>query len=161
MCLYIIRYMGETMISINEVMTADHKLCDDLYVSAESFVSKNDWDQANSAAKNFINCLLFHFQHEEEVLFPEFEEISGMRHGPTEMMRHEHNEMKSLITELEKSLESKNQDRYLGLSETLLIYMQQHNMKEEQILYPMIDNDCAENSEQLTKAIRDKSNRAA
>ncbi|MCW9048456.1 MAG: hemerythrin domain-containing protein [Gammaproteobacteria bacterium] len=145
------------MISISDVMTADHKLCDDFYASAELYVSKNDWDQANSATKEFINCMLFHFQHEEEVLFPEFEEVSGMRHGPTEMMRHEHEQMKSLITELEKALQSKNQDRYLGLSETLLIYMQQHNMKEEQILYPMIDRDCAENSEQLTKAIRDKS----
>ncbi|MCW8935655.1 MAG: hemerythrin domain-containing protein [Gammaproteobacteria bacterium] len=145
------------MISISDVMTADHKLCDDFYASAELYVSKNDWDQANSAAKEFINCMLFHFQHEEEVLFPEFEEVSGMRHGPTEMMRHEHEQMRSLMTELEKALESKNQDRYLGLSETLLIYMQQHNMKEEQILYPMIDRDCAENSEQLTNAIRDKS----
>jgi len=149
------------MISISDVMTADHKLCDDLYVSAESYVSKNEWNQANSAAKEFIKCLLFHFQHEEEILFPEFEKISGMRHGPTEMMRYEHDQMKSLIIELKKSLESKNQDRYLGLSETLLIYMQQHNIKEEQILYPMIDSDCAENSEQLTRAIRDKSNCAA
>lgn len=149
------------MISISDVMTADHKLCDELYVSAELYVSKNDWDQASCTARKFINCLLFHFQHEEEILFPEFEKKSGMRHGPTEMMRHEHEQMKSLIVELEKSLESKNQERYLGLSETLLIYMQQHNMKEEQILYPMIDNDCAENSEQLTKAIRDKSNCAA
>ena len=146
------------MISISDVMTADHKLCDDLYVNAELYVSKNDWDQANNTARKFINCLLFHFQHEEETLFPEFERISGMRHGPTEMMRHEHDQMRSLIVELEKSLESKNQERYLGLSETLLIYMQQHNMKEEQILYPMIEKECNENSEQLTKAIRDKSN---
>lgn len=149
--------MEETKISIRDVMTADHKSCDELFASAELSVSKKDWNQATIVANEFVACLLFHFQHEEETLFPEFEEISGMRHGPTEMMRQEHEQMKSLVAELEKSLESKNMDRYLGLSETLLIYMQQHNMKEEQILYPMIDRDCAENSTQLTQAIRDKS----
>ena len=152
--------MEESTISIRDVMTADHKLCDELFVNAELYVSKKDWAQANTAANEFIACLLYHFKHEEEILFPEFEEISGMRHGPTEMMRHEHEQMKSLVTELEKSLDNKNMDRYMGLSETLLIYMQQHNMKEEQILYPMIDSDCAENSKYLTQSIRDKNSLA-
>ncbi len=30
--------------------------------------------------------------------------------------------------------------RFLDLSETLMVLIQQHNMKEEQILYPMADN---------------------
>jgi iron-sulfur cluster repair protein YtfE (RIC family) len=30
-------------------------------------------------------------------------------------------------------------DRYLGLSETLNMLMQQHNLKEENMLYPMSD----------------------
>jgi len=152
--------MEEEKISIRDVMTADHKLCDELFANAELYVSKNDWNQASIVANEFVACLLYHFKHEEEILFPEFEEKSGMRNGPTEMMRQEHEQMKSLVSELEKSLESKNMDRYMGLSETLLIYMQQHNMKEEQILYPMIDDNCAENSKQLTQSIRDKNSLA-
>ncbi|MFK5913076.1 MAG: hemerythrin domain-containing protein [Woeseiaceae bacterium] len=149
------------MISIRDVMTTDHKRCDALYAKAELYVSKNDWETAHVIASDFIESLLSHFTHEEDILFPAFEDATGMRHGPTEMMRHEHEQMRALITELGKALEDKNGDRYLGLSETLLIYMQQHNMKEEQILYPMIDTDCADKAEELTKDIIDKTNHAA
>ncbi|MFK5948045.1 MAG: hemerythrin domain-containing protein [Methylococcales bacterium] len=149
------------MISIQDVMTADHKRCDALYAKAELYASNNDWDNAQVFASNFIDSLLSHFQHEENILFPAFEEVSGMRHGPTEMMRHEHEQMRALLVELEKALENKNRERYIGLSETLLIYMQQHNMKEEQILYPMIDSDCTDMAEELTKDISSKADHAA
>ncbi len=141
------------MVSIQRVMTADHKKCDELFISAEQFVANNNWDAAQQQAEQFIRHLLAHFQHEENILFPAFEETTGMRNGPTQMMRHEHDQMKSLVVELELALKSKNQDRYLGLSESLMIFMQQHNMKEEQILYPMIDEDCADRAEELTRDI--------
>ena len=141
------------MISIQQVMTADHKKCDELYVIAEQSVANNDWDIAQQQVSDFAENLLAHFQHEENILFPAFEDVTGMRHGPTEMMRHEHDQMKLLVAELKTALENKNQDRYLGVSETLMIFMQQHNMKEEQILYPMIDSDCADRAEELTEAI--------
>lgn len=149
------------MISIQQVMTADHKKCDKLYVEAEASVANNNWDAAEQQASEFIENLLAHFNHEEHILFPAFEDATGMRHGPTEMMRHEHDQIKLLLVELETSLKDKNQDRYLGLSETLMIFMQQHNMKEEQILYPMIDSDCADRAEELTKDILSNNNCAA
>ena len=37
-----------------------------------------------------------------------------------------------------------NTEDYLGQAETLLIMMQQHNMKEENILYPMCDQHLTE-----------------
>ncbi len=149
------------MISIKDVMTSDHKRCDELFAQAEMYISEDNWQQAEKVAADFIESLLAHFSHEEEILFPAFEEVSGMRHGPTEMMCHEHEQMRAFAIELKVALENKNQDRYLGLSETLLIYMQQHNMKEEQILYTMIDSDCADMADELTKVIRDKQNTEA
>lgn len=149
------------MISIRDVMTTDHKRCDALYAKAELYVSNNDWENAQIYVSDFIESLLSHFTHEEDTLFPAFEDATGMRHGPTEMMRHEHEQMRALVTELGKALEGKNRDRYIGLSETLLIYMQQHNMKEEQMLYPMIETDCADRAEELTRDITSKTNHAA
>ncbi len=149
------------MISIRKVMATDHKRCDELYAKAELCVSNDDWESAQKHVKDFVENILFHFHQEEDVLFPSFEEITGMRHGPTEMMRHEHEQMRALITELEKTFENKNKDRYLGLSETLLIYMQQHNMKEEQMLYPMIDEKCADRAEELINGISCKINNMA
>jgi len=34
-------------------------------------------------------------------------------------------------------------EQYSGLAETLLLMLQQHNLKEEQILYPMMDQALA------------------
>lgn len=141
------------MISIKSVMTDDHKKCDEIFSNAELQASKNEWEKAQLLLRKFSDHILFHFDHEEKVLFAEFENMTGMKHGPTSMMRHEHEQMRELLNEMEQAVNARNQDRYLGLSETLLIFMQQHNIKEEQILYPMIDQECANKVEELTRNI--------
>jgi len=40
-------------------------------------------------------------------------------------------------------------DDYAGTAETLLIIMQQHNVKEENVLYPMCDQRLADQLEAL------------
>ena len=42
-------------------------------------------------------------------------------------------------------MEQNNRDDYLGIADTLLILMQQHNMKEEQMLYNMMDQHLTDN----------------
>ena len=149
------------MDSIQQVMSHDRKRCDTLFAEAALCASKDKWDETLELANKFADAILFHFQHEEEILFPAFEDKTGMTSGPTVMMRHEHEQMRELINELKTAAENRNQDRYLGLSETLLIFMQQHNMKEEQILYPMIDTECGGDAENLTANIRSNIERNA
>ena len=62
-----------------------------------------------------------------------------MSMGPTQVMRLEHTQMRALLDDANAALNSGELDDYLGQAETLLIMMQQHNMKEENILYPMCD----------------------
>ncbi|MDX2322458.1 MAG: hemerythrin domain-containing protein, partial [Moritella sp.] len=57
--------------------------------------------------------------------------------GPTEVMRNEHEQMRRMMTQMVEAIASKDTERFFGLSETLMMLMQQHNMKEEQMLYPM------------------------
>jgi hemerythrin-like domain-containing protein len=54
-------------------------------------------------------------------------------------MRLEHEQVRLLIENLKVMIENKDRDGILGEAETLLVMMQQHNAKEEQILYPMMD----------------------
>lgn len=142
------------MVSVKSVMASDHKRCDNIFAEAEAAAAKNDWQTALKSARLFTDAILFHFSHEEETLFPAFEAKTGMQGGPTMMMRQEHAQMRELIDDLLQAAEDKNQDRYLGISETLLIFMQQHNMKEEQILYPMIDHECGTDADNLTSNMR-------
>jgi hypothetical protein len=54
-------------------------------------------------------------------------------------MRIEHEQMRALLGEMAAATAAKDANQYLGLSDTLLVLMQQHNMKEEGMLYPMMD----------------------
>ena len=124
---------------ITEFMGDDHRRCDNIFAVAEESVSKGDWSTAESNNQRFIDAIEHHFKIEEEMLFPRFEEVSGHTMGPTEVMRHEHKQMRQLFEQMNQAVAAQSVDDYLGASETLLILMQQHNAKEEQMLYPMTD----------------------
>ncbi|MEA3330289.1 MAG: hemerythrin domain-containing protein [Campylobacterota bacterium] len=124
------------MSSIKEFLTADHSRCDELFAVMEdkAMVSLSD---AKEACEEFKNATERHFQMEERVMFKEFEEKTGMTEGPTAMMRHEHTQMRNLTKQMCEAIDDNNSDRFFGLTETLMILLQQHNMKEEQMLYPL------------------------
>ncbi len=127
------------MASISQYMTTQHRSCDDSFVAAESAVSNKQWQEAEKQWQKFCADLECHLQNEEQQLFPAFEQRTGNSAGPTAVMRMEHEQMRAMVTDMTDSLSKQDGDTYLGLSETMMILMQQHNMKEEQILYPMTD----------------------
>lgn len=130
------------MTTIRSSMTQDHRHCDELFATAENAVARNDWQAALAATDAFIHATLRHFSHEENTLFPAFEKTTGMTEGPTQVMRHEHVQMREMLDDLKQAVAQKNAARFQAVSDTLLIFMQQHNMKEENVLYPMIDQHC-------------------
>lgn len=130
-------------------MTDDHRRCDDVFAEVEQAVAKGDWVGASECFGHFSSGVLQHFATEESLLFPAFEQKTGMFMGPTQVMRGEHVQMRELISAAAEGLANKDADAYSGNAETLLIMMQQHNMKEENILYPMCDQHLAEDAEAL------------
>jgi len=126
---------------IAQYLTEEHRKCDRIYAEAEEAVLKGDWEKAKDLFNQFREKTLLHFEKEEEILFPEFEERTGMTMGPTQVMRMEHNQARELLDRLSKAVEEKNKDEFLSAGESLMILIQQHNMKEEQILYPMTDQN--------------------
>jgi iron-sulfur cluster repair protein YtfE (RIC family) len=127
------------MNSLSQFMTQDHEHCDTLFADAENAVAQANWQLATSSFQAFRNDTLRHFAREEDVLFPAFETRTGMSGGPTFVMRSEHAQVRDALNAMEQALETQDSQTYLGLSETLLMLMRQHNLKEEQILYPMMD----------------------
>ena len=142
------------MASINAFMAEDHRRCDELFAEAEQAVDRGDWELAAMRAREFLRAMEEHFRMEENVLFPAFEEATGMTQGPTQVMRQEHEQMRSLFRELEEAVQSASSDDYLGSAETLLIMMQQHNMKEEGVLYPMSDRQLGPRSDSVLGDMR-------
>lgn len=127
------------MSTIHSYMSADHRHCDESLAHLEVAVSKENWEDAMKLSNQFVHEMERHFSREENILFPAFEEATGMTQGPTMVMRMEHVQMKEMLKQLAEAVVNKNSDRVLGLTETLMIYIQQHNGKEEQMLYNMCD----------------------
>jgi iron-sulfur cluster repair protein YtfE (RIC family) len=127
------------MSTIVDFLGGDHRACDDLFASAEAAVAQKNWDSARSLFERFQAAMAHHLAMEEEILFPAFEARTGNSMGPTQVMRMEHEQMRSLLQDMASAVAASNQSRYLGLSETLNMLMQQHNLKEENMLYPMSD----------------------
>ena len=126
--------------SVTAPLFQHHKHCDELFAQAEDACAGGDWATGEKAFTLLLDQLETHFTSEEELLFPAFETATGMTSGPTEVMRGEHRQMRDLLGQMKGALASKDSDAFGGAAETLLILMQQHNMKEENILYPMCDN---------------------
>lgn len=136
------------MTTIGQILSDDHGRCDDFLIAAECAVDEQDWVAARQSFREFQAATLRHLAMEEQVLFASFEAVAGVE-GPSQVMRREHQQMRALFADLAQALESRSRADYLGLSETLLMLMQQHNMKEEQMLYPLCDRLLAATREDI------------
>jgi len=141
------------MAGIGEYMINHHKECDEVFARAEEAVGASDWARAKADFEVFAHQMDRHFEMEENLLFPEFENKTGHRGGPTQVMRMEHDQMRVVMHEMRAALEAKDAQQYLGLSETFLVLMQQHNYKEEGILYNMIDQVLGDQVEKLVSQL--------
>lgn len=131
------------MTTIRTFMTDDHRRCDDFFAEAEQAIGKKNLPAARAAFGHFRNALVAHFDCEEKTLFPTFEAKTGMRMGPTQVMRMEHEQMRAMMNAAAAALAGGDREGFLGQVDSLLITMQQHNMKEENVLYPMCDQHLA------------------
>jgi len=139
-------------------LTDDHDQCDQLFAEAENAVADGKWADAESGFGQFRSATLRHFQREESILFPAFEDRTGMTQGPTSVMRDEHEQIRGVLEVMAGTLASRDSAAYLGHSETLLMLLRQHNLKEEQILYPMVDRAMADEAAVLLSRMQGESN---
>ena len=141
------------MSNIKDFMSQDHKDCDEFFAQMEEAVA-NKSDDIAAKFELFYDSLTNHFKMEEMVLFPMFEQKTGMVNGPTQVMVMEHEQMRELLSRMEKAVEANDNDKFFGLSETLMILMQQHNMKEEQMLYTMAQQHLGDDADHIISRMR-------
>lgn len=125
--------------TIAETLTQDHRRCDRLLAAVEASAGRKDWGAAQSGAAELEAAMEAHFGFEEETLFPPLESATAMAMGPTGVMRMEHRQIRALLGDLRLAADARDGGECLGLLESLHLIIQQHNAKEEAILYPMAD----------------------
>ncbi len=118
-------------------LVKQHVECDDQLNRVEAALHKADMASAGRNFRLFDEQLEHHFHLEEECLFLAFEKATGMTNGPTMVMRGEHAEIRQLRDQAMAQIDSKEIAAALATIDTLNVLIQQHNVKEENILYPM------------------------
>jgi iron-sulfur cluster repair protein YtfE (RIC family) len=128
------------MKALSHVMTGHHQHCDELFAVVEAHVRQADWPAAGAAWSRLQDGMDWHFRAEEQRLFPGFESVTGMVHGPTAVMREEHAQLRELLAACADALGAQDAARFAGHADSLLMLLQQHNYKEENVLYPMCES---------------------
>ncbi|MAG34019.1 MAG: hemerythrin HHE cation-binding protein [Deltaproteobacteria bacterium] len=148
--------MSDTSLGLKEFFTLDHRRCDEKWIEVEAAAQAGDSEISKEKWRTFESGMLRHLRMEEEVMFPAFEQASGMTGGgPTFVMRSEHEQMRGLLEQMAAAANGEDYDELVDLGDTLLMLIQQHNQKEEQMLYPMAEQaltaEWAKIAEKLTE----------
>ena len=127
------------MKTIREYFEEDHDRLDDLFKNFQKTKS-TDYAKAKTFFVEFRTGLQRHIIWEEEILFPLFERKTGITSGgPTEVMRMEHREIGQHLEAIHDKVKVADPGSDAE-EQRLLDVLSLHNMKEENILYPAIDN---------------------
>jgi hemerythrin-like domain-containing protein len=131
--------MSDANLSPSEFFAGDHRRCDSLWVEVETVSEKGSSEDIAAIWRRFEYAMRRHLDMEEKVLFPSFETQTGMTEGPTSVMRGEHDQMRGVLDQMKESVDADDREELLDLGDTLMLLIQQHNQKEEHMLYPMCD----------------------
>lgn len=131
---------ADTSDSIDAFLTWDHDRLDGLFDDARELANAGDAAEAAKPFDTFLRGLMLHIMAEEDILFPVYDRGSGLRGmGPTSMMRAEHNEIRALLDAMSKALKGQDLETFQAGASDLEDLLSMHNDKEEQVLYPSLD----------------------
>jgi hemerythrin-like domain-containing protein len=132
--------MPECRDTVTGFFQDDHRRLDDVFERYEQAKNGGEGDPLVHFDE-FAEGLRRHIAWEEDHLFPLFEQRTGMGlGGPTEVMRREHRQIERLLDDIAEGLRDGVLDALGESEEVLTDLLAQHNVKEEQVLYPSIDN---------------------
>ena len=127
----------------------DHDRLDELFKQFQQ-LKRNNFVKAKEFFKEFKFGLQRHIVWEEEILFPLFEQKTGMTQGgPTHVMRLEHRLIGKYLEEIHAKVKAQNPETD-NEEQMLLNTLFAHNQKEEQILYPAIDRALTDEERETT-----------
>jgi iron-sulfur cluster repair protein YtfE (RIC family) len=135
---WVIREVEDSPVTISSRYAVDH---DDIDRLLEEFRASKTGDRPAALAmyRAFKTRLERHIGWEDDILFPLFERLTGLTdNGPTVVMRTEHRQIRALLDSIDSALQE-NETSVDADESTLLEVLAAHNVKEEHILYPMID----------------------
>ncbi|HSN04250.1 MAG TPA: hemerythrin domain-containing protein [Nitrospira sp.] len=141
--------------TISSYYEEDHDRLDELFKAFQQ-LKRSDFPKAKEAFMAFKAGLQRHIVWEEDLLFPLWEEKTGMSEGgPTFVMRGEHRLIGQQLEAIHAKVAGDNLDSDEE-EQMLASLLRSHNMKEERVLYPSIDQ--VTSAEERETVFRDMKN---
>lgn len=134
------RAADRTERAVTEALSWDHDRLEEIEAAAFAARGTGDFALAASLFSQFAHGLRRHIGFEDGLLFPEFEERSGIspNEGPTAVLRAEHRQIEGFLDAIEERMGDTAADLD-GLRADLHRVLSDHNVKEEMVLYPGTD----------------------
>lgn len=117
----------------------DHQRCDKLFEHAEACILHRDWDTAEPGFHQFLEAFQRHVQMEERVLLPAFQQCMKGADAVIALLRSEHRQILAMLERMSDTVKRRDKVEFLLHSETFTMLKKQHGMKEEEMLYPLLD----------------------
>lgn len=141
------------MNEVSKYLEQDHARCDKLYADAVACVGARDWAQAAVRFADFAEAQRLHIEMEESVIYPAFEEAAGTSTGPTQAMRAEHHLLREILSRMSEAITRRSMIEFSDHVDTFRLITQQHNLKEEGMLFPLIDKMLRHRYDELVQAM--------
>ena len=124
---------------VREFLGEDHRRLDAILRHAAVLAHAGSFVDSRASFAEFRCGLERHIEIEEQILFPWFEKETGTSGGPTAIMRLEHLEIRRLMNTIGGSLRAEDLASLLEAIRGFTNLLEEHNAKEEDVLYPMAD----------------------
>lgn len=125
--------------SVAEFLIWDHDRLDRLLDEVNQNIAEGDWDRACTRIRQFRTGLFHHADQEDNVLWTAIGELSDEHYDLIQTMKDDHREFKDWVNEMVNAVEAHSRTEFENANANLLGVMVEHNMKEENVLYPFLD----------------------
>lgn len=125
--------------SVSEYLSLDHDRLDLLLLEVIKLVSARRFNEARPRLSNFAFDLRRHVYLEDDVVYPRFEQLTGMIDGPTVVMRDEHRAIEHHLAGMIDAAMRDDRDGFDAEQEAMVAVLSDHTAREEAEIYPVLD----------------------
>ncbi len=126
------------MLVASTTLAEHHRRCDALFAAAREAAAAASWSVLAAGMNALREAVLAHFRHEEERIFPLYEETSGAE-GATEYLCAQHDDMRAALWILATISPEAEPERYCAELAALQTAFDAHAADEESRMYPVFE----------------------
>jgi iron-sulfur cluster repair protein YtfE (RIC family) len=133
------RPASTVFVSLTDAMSNDHDRLDARFDDVRALVEAGDIERAARAFADVRADLIAHIRIEEDILFPALVARLRTLAVPTAVMCREHDQLAVGLDRMADALAHADVAGFAALDRKVCALISAHNLKEERILYPMLD----------------------